>query len=199
MSSIYSKTQLIHDIKQNPHKHREYLFFWREYEKRTRRTRKNQTRNELKHRVSQTCFSQWFASPFQDQKGTEYQTAEHYMMAQKALKFGDYVHFNLILKASTPKEVKALGRKVSPFDPEAWDDVKFEIVVQGNLLKFNQNPKLKAFLLSTQDQILVEASPYDQIWGIGLREDDQDAKIPSKWPGENLLGFALMKCIFISR
>lgn len=64
---------------------------------------------------------------------------------------------------------------------------------KGNFLKFSQNEKLKEFLLSTDNKIIVEASPYDAIWGIGMLETDRDAQNPLLWKGENLLGFALME------
>ncbi len=70
---------------------------------------------------------------------------------------------------------------------------KFDIVVNGNMLKFSQNEELKNFLLSTNNKILAEASPYDKIWGIGIGQDDKDAYNIDKWKGENLLGKALMK------
>lgn len=76
---------------------------------------------------------------------------------------------------------------------EIWNNIKYSIVVNGNYNKFIQNEKLKAFLLSTEDKILVEASPYDNVWGIQMSEEDMDIKNPKLWRGENLLGFALME------
>ena len=85
-----------------------------------------------------------------------------------------------------------MGRDVKGFDDETWSRHRFEIVVRGNEAKFGQNEDLKAFLLSTGEDILVEASPVDRIWGIGLAEDDPCATNPAQWQGLNLLGFALM-------
>ena len=65
-------------------------------------------------------------------------------------------------------------------------------MVKGNLHKFQQNEDLGKFLLATGDKVLVEASPVDAIWGIGLAQDHEDALLPSKWRGPNLLGYALM-------
>ena len=79
------------------------------------------------------------------------------------------------------------------FREEIWNQYKFEIVVRGNILKFSQNKELKKFLLSTNDAVLVEASPYDKVWGVGLKRDDVKINNPNKWQGENLLGFALME------
>lgn len=115
------------------------------------------------------------------------------MMAGKAKLFDDQEVFKEILTAETPNQAKSLGRKVKNFDPKIWDEHKYEIVKQGNLLKFSQNEKFKEFLLSTNDKILVEASPYDTIWGIGMLETDPRAENPQQWNGENLLGFALME------
>jgi len=118
-------------------------------------------------------------------------TAEHYMMVRKARLFDDAPCAAQILAASTPKDAKALGRKVKNYSEAVWLSHREEIVFTGNLAKFSQNPDLRAFLLATGNQILVEASPVDAIWGIGLAADDPRAKNPSEWPGLNLLGFAL--------
>ena len=114
-------------------------------------------------------------------------------MIQKAKLFEDNEILNEIIKAKSPKEYKALGRKVKNFNRKKWDEKKLNIVFKGNMLKFSQNEELKNFLLSTNDKILAEASPYDKIWGIGIGEDDKDAYNIEKWKGENLLGIALMK------
>ncbi len=132
------------------------------------------------------------ATPFIENHIT-YQTAEHYMMAKKALLFNDQRIFEKILTKESPKDVKDLGRQIQNFDAEIWDAHKFDIVKQGNLLKFSQNEALKSFLLQTKGKILVEASPVDAIWGIGLAEDNANALIPKNWKGLNLLGFALME------
>ncbi|QNN43393.1 NADAR family protein [Pedobacter roseus] len=142
--------------------------------------------------IIKTCMSQWWPSPIFENDIT-YQTAEHYMMAQKALLFNDQEIFEKILTKNSPKDVKDLGRQIKNFDVENWDAHKFDIVKQGNLLKFSQSEALKSFLLQTKSKILVEASPVDAIWGIGLAEDNSDALNPEKWKGLNLLGFALME------
>ena len=98
-----------------------------------------------------------------------------------------------IMRSDDPKEIKALGRKVHGFKEEAWDEVKYPLILNGNYNKFVQNEQLRSFLLSTGDSILVEASPYDRVWGIGLAAEDPRAQDPQQWRGENLLGFALME------
>ncbi len=115
------------------------------------------------------------------------------MMAGKAKLFNDHEILEQILKAETPNQAKSLGRKVKDFDLDIWKEHKYEIVKKGNFLKFSQNEEFQEFLLSTDNKILVEASPYDIIWGIGMLETDPNTKNPAQWNGENLLGFALME------
>ncbi|MDK2124941.1 NADAR family protein [Parachitinimonas caeni] len=141
--------------------------------------------------VDQSCLSQWFPAVF-NIDGIRYPTAEHYMMAQKATLFGDLTAREKILLARTPAEAKQLGRTVAGFDHAAWEAQRSAIVEAGNFAKFGQNPELRQFLLGTGKRTLVEASPVDRIWGIGLAADDPHAEHPAKWRGLNLLGFALM-------
>ena len=122
-----------------------------------------------------------------------YLYTEQYMMAGKAELFGDQEIREQILKCNDPKQIKALGRKVRNFDQKVWDKFKYAIVLNGNWLKFSQNRELREFLLSTGDNILVEASPYDNIWGIRISANSPEAQDPFKWHGQNLLGFALME------
>ena len=115
------------------------------------------------------------------------------MMAAKAELFGDKEIRKEILNISEQKKMKSLGRKVKNFDQNVWDKFKYSIVLNGNWCKFSQNRELREFLLSTGDKILVEASPYDSIWGIRISASSPEAKNPMKWRGQNLLGFALME------
>lgn len=142
--------------------------------------------------ISKTCFSQWFASPF-DVGGVHYPTAEHFMMAGKARLFGDQAALQRILAAPTPGAVKAIGREIAGFDESLWLQHRWSIVVNANLGKFSQDERLKRFLLDSGERVLVEASPLDTIWGIGLAADDPDMANPAAWKGLNLLGFALME------
>jgi len=143
------------------------------------------------YEIDTSCLSQWYPSRFFCE-GKRFLTAEHWMMYQKAMLFKDSVTALKILTASTPKEAKTLGRQVKNFDPDIWTKYRQAIVWKGNMLKFNQNPRLKNFLIQTGDTVLAEASPYDKIWGIGLRASDPQALTPCKWPGLNLLGETLM-------
>lgn len=141
--------------------------------------------------VRQECLSQWYESPF-SVEGVSFVTAEHYMMHRKAHLFGDVETARRILAAPTPGAAKALGRAVSGFDDQIWERHRREIVTTGNLAKFSQSERLASFLLSTHDRVLVEASPVDRIWGIGLAVGDEEVENPLNWRGPNLLGFALM-------
>jgi ribA/ribD-fused uncharacterized protein len=143
--------------------------------------------------VDKSCLGQWQPSKFSVEHRT-YCCAEQYMMVEKSLMFDDEQEMSkLILKATDPKEIKALGKQVRNFDQDLWDKVKHSIVLNGNYYKFAQNDEMRNFLLSTGDKVLVEASPFDTIWGIGLSENDEKAKDPNTWQGQNLLGFALME------
>ncbi|MCX5203881.1 NADAR family protein [Streptomyces sp. NBC_00237] len=138
-----------------------------------------------------SVFSQWWPSPF-TVDGVAYATAEHWMMARKAVLFGDAEAERAVLAASSPAAAKKAGRLVRGFDDGAWVAARYDIVVSGNIHKFTQHPDLGAYLLGTGSRVLVEASPLDRIWGTGLAADDPRADVPSAWPGQNLLGFALM-------
>ncbi len=136
--------------------------------------------------------SQWWEAPF-SVGGLTYRTAEHWMMSQKALLFDDAETHARILAAATPGAAKALGRKVKDFDDRIWNDARFGIVRTGNVEKFRQNPPLLAWLFSTGDEILVEASPVDRIWGVGMAGNAPGVEDVTAWKGENLLGFALVE------
>ena len=177
MNPIKSKQDLIDYI--NRGNKVKYLFFWG-----------HQPNKD--GAISKSCFSQWYEASFEIDS-VKYKTAEHYMMAEKARLFGDSDVLAQILAAEHPGAAKKLGRLVKGFQPETWLENRFEIVVRGNVAKFGQNPELKDFLIATGNRILVEASPRDRIWGIGLGQNNPDAEDPCKWRGLNLLGFALME------
>lgn len=139
-----------------------------------------------------SCLSQWFEAPF-EVDGIEYPTAEHYMMAGKARLFNDTDALRAVLAAGSPGAAKAAGRAVRGFDENRWRQYRWDIVVNANVAKFSQHADLKQYLLGTGDQVLVEASPLDFVWGIGLAADDPDAPQPARWQGLNLLGFVLME------
>ncbi len=135
-------------------------------------------------------FSQWHGCRFTID-GRVYGCAEQYMMEQKALLFGDEEAAEQIRLARTPREQKALGRKVRNFDAARWSAAARDVVFRGNWAKFTQQESLKGLLLATRGTTLVEASPRDAIWGIGLAESDPRATNRSTWRGTNWLGQVL--------
>jgi ribA/ribD-fused uncharacterized protein len=155
-----------------------YIFFWGHT-------------NKFNEEVGKFCFSQWFESPFTVDNIT-YKTAEHWMMAHKALLFKDRNIFDKIINCDKPGEAKELGRQVLGYDEQTWNEKKFDIVKLGNIHKFNQHSKFADYLLKTEVRVLVEASPDDTIWGIGISQDSNDIENIYAWRGQNLLGFALM-------
>jgi ribA/ribD-fused uncharacterized protein len=157
----------------------DYIFFWGH-------------QSSSKNEITKSCFSQWWPCRFKHD-GIDYNSAEQWMMAEKARIFSDFDNLEQILKSSDPKVIKELGRQISLFDEDVWNQRKYDIVFEGNFLKFSQDESLKSFLLSTENKILVEASPYDKIWGIGMRQDEEGIRNPRNWKGQNLLGFALME------
>jgi ribA/ribD-fused uncharacterized protein len=136
-------------------------------------------------------FSQWYRSTF-EVDGTEYNCAEQYMMAQKARLFDDEEALHKIMKSHSPSDQKATGRKVKNFDPDKWNKVAKALVYRANMAKFSE-PYLKEYILGTGNKEIVEASPTDRIWGIGMSESDPDRFDKSKWRGTNWLGEVLMQ------
>jgi ribA/ribD-fused uncharacterized protein len=141
--------------------------------------------------VDASCFSQWFPAAF-TVDGVSYPTAEHWMMAGKARLFGDDEALAAVLTAPHPGAAKAAGRTVRDFDEKTWRKHRMELVVDGSIHKFSADRALCDYLVGTGSRVLVEASPLDRVWGTGLTATDEAAEDPAKWPGTNLLGFALM-------
>lgn len=139
---------------------------------------------------SASPFSQWYPCSFTENDIT-FNCAEQYMMYHKALLFGDEDTAKKVRQTSDPRTMKSLGREVKNFSEEIWVKHRKEIVYRGNYLKFTQNTALKDYMRATIGHTLVEASPYDRIWGIGLSEDDPRAWKQETWLGKNLLGFIL--------
>lgn len=146
-------------------------------------------------------FSNWYECPFK-YKGLSFSNTEQAFMWEKAIFFNDMETAEKILRTPNPKENKALGRRVKNFDVERWMINSFTFMVAVNYAKYSQKnennkhfrcEKAREILLSTGDKILVEASPYDKIWGIGLHWNDDDCLDETKWKGMNLLGKALMQ------
>lgn len=158
-------------------------------------------------------FCQWYLCTMTDADGVTFSSAEQYMMYHKAKTFNDEPSMRAIIREREPRKQKRLGRQVEGFNEETWDKVKFDIVVEGNMLKFTQGTvktkdvpeqlagesrhgggevPLKDALLATEDALLVEASKFDRTWGIGFTEAIARTTSKERW-GENLLGKALME------
>ncbi|PKL34747.1 MAG: DUF1768 domain-containing protein [Spirochaetae bacterium HGW-Spirochaetae-10] len=180
---IYSMAHLTRSIKQN--EPTAFLFFW------------GRTSRDVAQ-IGKECLSQWYRRAFL-LNGLSFPTAEHWMMYEKARLFQDERIMLSMLDDENPVVAKKLGRQIRGFDEETWNREKGRIVFEGNLHKFSQNPELTDFLFSTGDRVLVEASPDDSIRGIGLNEQVARSTAPDQWPGENLLGFALMRVRYALR
>jgi len=139
---------------------------------------------------SHSPFSQWHPSVF-TVDGVEFNCAEQFMMYQKAMLFEDPNTAQRILDTPDPRRQKSLGREVQNFNDDAWQQNCRDIVKRGNLAKFSQNKDLLSALLATEGTVLVEASPQDRIWGIGLTADNPRAHNKNTWRGSNWLGYAL--------
>ena len=142
-------------------------------------------------------FSQWNKVDMEID-GVVYNCCEQYMMAMKAKVFGDKEAEEEIMETHDPREQKAIGRRVQDFDRDVWENIEengqpycWNVVYKGNKAKFDQNPGLKEYLLATKGTTIVEASPYDKIWGIGRDQDDPAAHDRTKWRGTNWLGEVL--------
>ena len=136
--------------------------------------------------------SNWYGSGL-IYESLAFYNSEQAFMWKKAIFFGDSATAVKITNTSSPAMAKRLGRQVKNFDVQKWSEVSYQVMVDVNFAKYSQKPLLKDLLLSTGDKIIVEVSPYDKIWGIGLHWEDDDVLDESKWKGQNLLGKALME------
>jgi ribA/ribD-fused uncharacterized protein len=180
MKNTFNDAQYLENVRAqfNSGDRMKFIFFW--------------GHQKSKQGVTASCFSQWYGAPF-ELDGQRYPTAEHFMMAEKAALFNDKEARARILLAPNAGAAKDFGRRVVGFDDAIWEANRFPIVVKANFAKFSQNPELREFLSQTGSRVLVEASPVDRIWGIGLAQEDERVNNPTLWRGLNLLGFALMQ------
>ena len=136
--------------------------------------------------------SNWFYCNFK-YKGHSFKNSEQAFMWEKAMHFGDILTAEEILKEPNPRRNKQLGKEVKNFDTNIWKEVSYKYMIDVNMSKWTSSDYLKNILLKTNDKILVEASPYDKIWGIGLHWEDDEVLDEKNWKGLNLLGKALME------
>ena len=143
----------------------------------------------------QDIYSNFYPAEF-EMEGNHFYWSEQAFMWLKAVTFGADDIANELLAMTpekhTPLECKKLGSRIKNFDDIIWTAKSYDAMVTAVYKKFSQNPTLLKQLLDTNDRILVEASPYDKIWGIGMSETDKDAQDVSNWKGQNLLGKVLM-------
>lgn len=130
-------------------------------------------------------FSQWASSIFV-YHDLQFDTAEQFMMFGKAVVFNDFGMATRIMNTKDPQDQKALGKLVRGFDKKQWDEVAYNIVLLGNLLKFTQNPAMQSSF--DDSELFVEASSTDTIWGIGRSLNDDARFDYLEWRGQNLLG-----------
>ena len=154
----------------------EKLFFW--------------GHTESGSNVTKACLSNFYPCKFEF-NGKTFNFSEQCFMYQKAILFNDFEIAEQVLNETDVRKIKALGRRVKNFNNELWDKHKEDFMFNACYAKFSQNDKLKDFLLSTGNHEIVEASPVDNIWGIGFSSDNAMGNI-DKW-GQNLLGKTLMK------
>ena len=116
---------------------------------------------------------------------------EQLMMVEKARLFQDRRAGDFIMSLPDPSADKCIGRGVGNFDNAVWDRVREDAILASNFAKFSQNPTTSHHLLSTGTNVFAEASPFEPVWGIGLRADDPEARDSCRWRGMKLLGKAL--------
>lgn len=140
----------------------------------------------------QSCLSTWYPTPI-NFNGIHFFCAEQLISYRRAVLFNDEEMMKLIPTASTLSEVKKMHGRITGFNRRIWDENRDKIAYEANLLKFQQSDKLKEYLLSTADKLLVYTHPIDTVMGCGMRAEWQDVGDVSKWSGENKLGFILME------
>ena len=139
-----------------------------------------------------SVFSNWHPAEF-TYDGEKFENSEACFIYRKCQTFGDTETIYELLDCQGPGYVKRLGREIAWFNEAKWVEVREQCMYDACFAKFSQNEDMKKALLDTGDREIVEASPYDTIWGIGLRPDDDKALYRTNWKGLNLLGKVLMK------
>lgn len=140
-------------------------------------------------------FTQWGLYAF-SVDGVRYMTAEHYMMAKKADVAGDAVSRQRIMLAPTPRRAKRIGRELRLNHEQwrEWTDTREDVIYRGNYAKYTENAEIRTLLLSTGTRYLVEGSPLDEVYGVGILLSNPLVQDTKAWlPGQNKLGRVLMR------
>jgi ribA/ribD-fused uncharacterized protein len=125
-------------------------------------------------------------------QNNKFANSEQAFMWRKAIFFKDFEIALKILNTTNPQEAKSLGRKVKYYDDIKWNQIREQIMYEVNIDKY-KDEKLQGILLSTKNLIIVESSPVDKIWGVGLSKEDPRILDEKNWNGLNLLGKVLMR------
>jgi len=140
-----------------------------------------------------SLYSQWYLCDFVDENWQKYSSAEKYMMIKKAELFENFDIAEQMRQIDSPKQLKQLWRLIKNFDEKIWGKYRFEIVKKWNYFKFSQNSDLLKYLKMHKNLILVEWSPCDIIWWVGIHYKDEKIKDKKNWKWLNLLGKAIME------
>lgn len=124
-------------------------------------------------------------------RGVTFNCGEQGLMYCKARLFNDMDTAQKILEADDPISHKRLGRQVRGFQDAVWRARAPGFARTLANHRFSQNPDQLRYLLDTHPYRLVEASPSDQIWGIGLGLGDPRIYDQRYWRGDNLWGTVL--------
>lgn len=137
-------------------------------------------------------FSNWYACKYESD-GESYNCSEQQFIAAKAKLFNDLSALKVIMGTDDPSVQKRAGRLVENYNNDEWEKVRYQAMLEAVQAKFFQNKKLGKILLNTKNKTIVEASPIDTIWGVGIDASNPDILDETKWKGQNLLGKALME------
>ncbi|MBQ1514848.1 MAG: NADAR family protein [Lachnospiraceae bacterium] len=136
--------------------------------------------------------SNWYPSPF-ELDGQRFSSVEQYIMYRKCVLFGDEASAAAVMATDDPEAQKAVGRRATGYNANAWEGARPMVLLRGLLAKFGQNEDLKRLLLETDDAYLVECAGSDKIWACGVRLGDEKRFDAENWAGSNILGFTLME------
>lgn len=139
-----------------------------------------------------SVFSNFFPCHFTLNR-KEWTSSEKYFMYMKAVTFGDEKVAKEIYKLDDPRQIKEFGRKVKNYDDNVWDEVREQIMYNAVKAKFEQDGLCNYCILEYPHETFIEGNPYDKIWGVGIKFNDNRIFDKTNWNGKNLLGKILTK------